>query len=159
MSRRSTSIVLGYHGCDERIGKLVTSHADRLQQSEQDYDWLGPGVYFWESDPQRAHEWAVAKASRDSGKKPYVVGAVIDLGNCLDLTLQENLSLLRDAYKDLRVDLGRTKTLMPCNKDRKGVRGGDKLLRYRDCAVIRRLHGLTQQLGIEPFDTVRGLLG
>lgn len=160
MSRRATSFVLGYHGCNEKVGKKVTGHLDHLEKSEEAYDWLGPGVYFWESDPQRASEWACEKAGRAKpagSYTPYVVGAVIDLGNCLDLTLRENLALLKSAYHDLKVESRRSGTAVPKNKDPKGIRGADKLLRYRDCAVIRRLHGLRAELKEPPFDTVRGL--
>lgn len=149
--------MLGYHGCDEKIGNSVVRHSTRFQRSEKKYDWLGPGVYFWESDPHRALEWAKEKSLRDGTTKPYVVGAVIDLGNCLDLTLRENLALLSAAYRDLTTDARRSKSPLPRNADKKGIRGGDKLLRFRDCAVITRLHSLRAEVGEPPFDTVRGL--
>ena len=58
MARLHTSFVLGYHGCSAEVGERVLAGAADLSPSEQDYDWLGPGVYFWDSDPQRAWEWA-----------------------------------------------------------------------------------------------------
>ncbi len=53
-----------------------------ILQSDRDYDWLGPGAYFWESDPLRAMEWAKWKSKRGEYNRPAVIGAVIDLGNC-----------------------------------------------------------------------------
>ena len=58
MSRLATSFVLGYHGCDEDIGREAIRGDTALIQSDKDYDWLGPGAYFRESDPKRAWEWA-----------------------------------------------------------------------------------------------------
>lgn len=49
-----------------------------ILQSERDFDWLGPGAYFWESDPRRAIEWAEWKKSRGDYDAPTVIGAVID---------------------------------------------------------------------------------
>ena len=46
--------VLGYHGCDADVVTKVLAGDDTLAQSEQGYDWLGPGVYLWEHGPQRA---------------------------------------------------------------------------------------------------------
>jgi hypothetical protein len=65
--RLSTSFVLAYHGCDRRIGERLLAGKDELQKSENAYDWLGPGIYFWESNPQRALEFAAEKRSRKDG--------------------------------------------------------------------------------------------
>jgi hypothetical protein len=156
MTRLATSFVLGYHGCKREIGERVLNGRDQLNKSEKDYDWLGSGVYFWESDPRRALEWA------QKYKEPYVIGAVIELGNCLDLTNREDLDILKVAYegwvKFLRAD-GRE---IPKNQDVKNDTHGDKLLRKLDCAVVNYLHKICQDpsqntLKLEPYDTVRGL--
>lgn len=151
MSRRATAFVIGYHGCRASVaGKALAGEA--LVRSEQSYDWLGPGVYFWENDPQRAGEWAEERyAGQEDG--PTSVGALIDLGNCLDLTLRENIEYLKLAYADLAA----SGEPLPQNKDPKGQGEGDKLLRFLDCAVIRRVHTLIGLERLEPFDTVRGL--
>jgi len=75
VTRLNTSFVLGYHGCDKAIGLLAVAGKLDLIQSEKAYDWLGPGVYFWEGDPLRALDWARWKKFNE----PFVVGAVIDL--------------------------------------------------------------------------------
>ncbi len=80
----STSFVLGYHGRDRDTGeRLLANEPFRL--SENNYDWLGSGVYFWETNPDRALEWAKQCADRilqNEGRQvePFVVGAVIDPG-------------------------------------------------------------------------------
>ena len=162
MSRLSTSFVLGFHGCDEDVGEAALQGKLELLRSEKDYDWLGPGVYFWEGDPHRAMEWAEDRVSRRGKGKPFVLGAVIDLRNCFDLLVRENLELLRLAYQMLADEANISGFELPKNHG-----GRDKLLRKLDCAVIKRAHSIQKNLAeqsgpsnpqlAEPFDTVRGL--
>ena len=165
MSRLHTSFVLGYHGCDRSVGEKALGGATELIQSDQDHDWLGPGIYFWEGDPVRAREWAEAKAAQQAGMDPIVIGAVIDLGNCLDLTTRDDIELLRAAHDGLLEALAARGKLPPRNRNVGRDPNGDKLLRNLDCAVIRYLHdSIEQQIAdgavdgdLERFDTVRGL--
>lgn len=166
MSRLNTSFILGYHGCDKEIGLRAVAGEIDLVQSEKDYDWLGPGIYFWEGDPQRALEWAQWKVRRNDYKEPFVVGAVIDLRNCLDLMVRENLDLLAWAYDSYAAKRA-TSGLEPIQN--RGIKGNadDKTLRFLDCAVIKHLHEIIDPeretpstdlpAVVEPFDTVRGL--
>jgi len=130
-----------------------------ILQSKHDFDWLGPGAYFWESDPQRALEWAQWKADTGSYKNPYVVGAVIDLRNCLDLVARENFEVVQRAYESF-VEVQKTAKLeLPKNKRPKGSTPNEtRRLRYLDCAVLRHLHKMIEsEEDIEPYDTVRGM--
>ncbi len=167
MTSFHTSFVLGFHGCDEDTA-VDLLNGKPFRQSSEDFDWLGSGAYFWEGDPGRALEWAIEKQTRGSYKKAAVVGAVIDLGNCLDLTVRENLDLLSDAYRSFEAARVKAGLALPVNKDVKGSKEGDKLLRYLDCAVIRHLHeNIEDEVRqarnkgtsplVQPFDTVRGL--
>ena len=158
MARLHTSFILGYHGCDRSVGERVLSGELALDGSNQDYDWLGPGIYFWESDPRRTWEWADWKVSRSSYAAPFVLGAVIDLGNCLDMMARESLEVISAAYASLEAATkaagdGRQ---LPVNKS-VGTRDEDNLLRFLDCAVIRHLHEALSVEKVEPFDSVRGL--
>ena len=158
MSRLSTSFVLAYHGCDEKTARNAISRKRLPKPSNEDYDWLGPGIYFWESDPVRALEWAQEKQKRGDIKTPAVIGAAIDLRNCLDLSTRENLHRLRGAY-DAFASVRRLSGLpMPKNRSPRGHDEKDGLLRYLDCAVIRHLHMITEDEDpISGFDTVRGM--
>ena len=61
---RASAFVLGYHGCDRAVGERVLANKVHLKASNNDYDWLGTGIYFWENSPRRALEWAkYAKAN------------------------------------------------------------------------------------------------
>ena len=163
---KSPSVVLGFHGCDATFGNAALASGLSLKPSAKSYDWLGPGVYFWENDRFRALEWSQQRVASGKYKQAFVLGAIIDLGNCLDLTLRENVELLAPAYKGLQ-GLNKASGLpMPDNLDVRSKIKGDKLLRYRDCAVINHLHAIISDPianppgnpdYLEPFDTVRGL--
>lgn len=76
---------------------------DPFLKSQNDYDWLGGGVYFWEANPKRGLDFA-AEASRRTGssiKVPAVVGAVLDLGACLDLMSIVGVEMVHAAYASL----------------------------------------------------------
>ena len=61
---RASAFVLGYHGCDMVTGEKVLAGKAHLRSSENDYDWLGSGIYFWENSARRALDWA--KFARDN---------------------------------------------------------------------------------------------
>lgn len=162
MSRLATSFVLGYHGCDATTARKAVLDGDSILQSDRDYDWLGPGAYFWESDPVRAFEWAQWKVKIGHYKEPAVVGAVIDLRNCLDLVSRDDVELYRAAYRSFIKLQKKAGLEIPKNRNPKGVNNGDRALRFLDCAVFRHLHRImstlsTHDASIEPFDTVRGM--
>lgn len=156
-----SSIVLAYHGCDRSVAKKVVSGKKELVASHNDYDWLGEGVYFWENSPRRALRWAEylrdhPKASQSRIKNPAVVGAVVELGNCLDLTDQVSLDLLKQAHTDFKQLAETIGMAMPQNQQAKDG-DNDLLLRNLDCAVINFCHQLRVKEALAPFNTVRGV--
>lgn len=157
MSRLATSFVLGYHGCDAAVSARAVTEGQSILQSERDYDWLGPGAYFWESDPVRAMEWARSKVSRGEYRTADVVGAVIDLRYCLDLTNREDVELMRGAHASFEKLQTKAGLPLPVNENVKTDPHEDRLLRYLDCAVFRHLHRIVAEAGLEPYDTVRGI--
>ncbi|HEV7405065.1 MAG TPA: hypothetical protein VGO11_19130 [Chthoniobacteraceae bacterium] len=150
------SWVVGYHGCDLAVAELVLSGEANLKVSENDYDWLGSGIYFWENDASRAHEWAEfvrdhPQVSAHLIRQPAVIGAVIDLGHCLDLLEAESIRLVRDAYGDLEKVAAEVNLPLPVNAGPKP----DYPVRRLDCAVMNYLHVNRQAEGNRPFDSVR----
>lgn len=90
--------MLGYHGCDKAVGEQLLENVP-FEPSRNDYDWLGSGIYFWEAKPNRALDWARELAKRRSASfAPFVVGAVIDPGFCLDLISSNGISALEKAH-------------------------------------------------------------
>ena len=51
MHDRLPGLILGYHGCDRGIGEAGLPGKAELKVSENAYDWLGHGIYFWEHNP------------------------------------------------------------------------------------------------------------
>lgn len=151
--------VVGYHGCDAAVAERVLAGKAGLNLSTNAYDWLGEGVYFWEHGPQRAYEWAIEQARLGGGKvrNPSMLAANINLGVCLDLLDTANTRLLGKWYAKFRRFVRQKGAGMPQNRDAAGARRGDKVLRYRDCAVIDyTLSSLAETEGVT-YQTVRGV--
>lgn len=59
MYTRRSGLILGFHGCDKSIrDRVVNESGFMLKKSENDYDWLGHGIYFWENHHERALHFA-----------------------------------------------------------------------------------------------------
>lgn len=134
--------IIGYHATDEETGEQLLSGERFFKESRNDWDWLGHGAYFWEFGHQRAHDWA-SDWPRLRDKKIVVVGAIIQLGECLDLLDTDSTRLLSGfatAYQD---EVGE----IPANRgpSRKG-----------DCFLINQFCEEMKESG-RTIDTVRGL--
>jgi hypothetical protein len=154
--RRAPGLVLGFHGCDRSIGEdLLGGRLRHLHQSSNEYDWLGSGIYFWEADPWRARSFARKvlgnpAMSRGTVTDPYVVGAVIDLGLCVNLLDVLSIDEVRMANDFLEaVEQAIPGVTLPEN------RGKGLALRYRDKAVIEQVHKQRSKRGYPSYDTVR----
>ena len=103
LSSRRSNLVIGFHGCDKSVVDAVVAGKTDLLSSTNDYDWLGNGIYFWENNEERAWQWAkdLAKRKNSQIKEPAVVGAIIDLGYCFDLTDSTYLQELKAAYESM----------------------------------------------------------
>jgi hypothetical protein len=147
LQRLSASFVLGYHGCDQDVAERLLA-GEPFEQSHNDYDWLGWGVYFWEANPKRGLDFASEAMKRPGSKikAPTVIGAVIDLGNCLDLMSAVGIDMVHAAYESLAATLRRAGQPLPTNRDR--------FRRQLDCAVIEHLHAI-YEAGAGSIETVR----
>jgi len=158
---RYNRTILGYHGCDAAVVEKVLRGQDTLKASENAYDWLGRGIYFWEHGPDRALQWAQAQADRDVDKppihrapitEPAVIGALIHLGDCFDLLDVGNTTALAEWATAYRNALASRGELFPENKGPEPLRA----LRRGDCAVINTFIDMRQEVMGVRHDTVRG---
>jgi hypothetical protein len=139
--------VTGFHSCDKEVGLKVLTGDIELTPSVNTWDWLGQGIYFWEQNPQRALEYAEesAKGTQFNKKRihtPFVIGATIELGHCLNLVEPDSINLLKEGYKGLSESYAGLKKTLPQNKDNN---------RRLDCAVIQFI----QQSQEKKYDTIR----
>lgn len=151
--------VLGFHGCDRDVAeKILHGEKEHLKHSQNDYDWLGNGIYFWENNPERALQYAhQLKKHPVRGKAIIkhvaVIGAIINLGNCLNLLESESLQTLKASYNILVQSHKLSGVPLPLNS-RPLSEEEDVLIRRLDCAVVETTHAY---VGQDVFDTVRGV--
>ena len=131
-----------------------------LFQSNNDYDWLGNGMYFWENNQKRAKDFAQNMLEHPLKEKPplktpAVLGAVIDLGYCLDLLEQEFIQFLKQSYDTLAASYMQLGLPLPANAPLGHSK--DLLIRKLDCAVIENLHLYRRTKKMRPFDSARGV--
>lgn len=152
-----TNLTIGFHGCDQSVVDKVLSGKENLIASTNNYDWLGHGIYFWENNETRALQYAneMMKRNGSSVKNPAIIGAVIDLGYCMDLMDSMYLAELQEAYSVLEDTLKQSGAILPVNSDIKN--STDKLMRRLDCAVIEMSHRMNESSGGRPYDSVRGV--
>jgi len=151
MPHHQPSSVTAFHSCDRDVALAVLSGNDELRPSNNPWDWLGKGVYFWEQNPGRALEYAIESSERKQFNKipvsvPFVLGAIIELGNCLNLLETESLQTLGQAYTGLVNLMTEYNQPVPVNK------GNNRAL---DCAVIEYIHTSNIIEQKVPYDTVR----
>ncbi|MDH0423651.1 hypothetical protein [Delftia tsuruhatensis] len=147
--------MLGFHGTDEEtVDKILNDPKQHLKKSANTYDWLGGGIYFWENDPHRALSFAEQRM-RWAGvkdKKAKVIGAIIDLGLCLNLTEQPALLELKRTHEVVAEDFRLFDDPLPVN-------GADGHLWSRDldCLVIETLHRFRRNAKppLRAYDSVR----
>lgn len=150
METLSNSVVLGYHGCHKDVAQSIFEGKGHLQPSENDYDWLGHGVYFWEADPIRGWEWACDHHGENNAS---VIGTAIHLGRSLNLMSRHAYKAIAEAYKALEKKFNLAGVPLPQN-------GKTGMARKLDCAVIQHLHYMRANNlpdPLRPYDTVRGL--
>ena len=139
--------VRGFHSCDKTVGLKVLTGEIELKPSKNPWDWLGHGIYFWEQNPQRALEYAEESAkgmqfNRKRIETPFVIGAMIELGHCLNLVEPESIALLKEGYEELKSVCKNRNKKLPENKyDNRAL----------DCAVIQTI----QDMQDRPYDSIR----
>lgn len=156
--------LIAYHGCDITTrDDLVCGRLKHLSHSKNQYDWLGPGAYFFEGDVERALLFAEA-AHRNPSKRytakpiatPAAVGAILQVQSWLDMTTQAGIrefSLAYQAFADGHSAAGKP---IPANRP---ASDSDTEIIYRalDNAVFTWLHNAraAQMPPAQPFQAVR----
>jgi len=154
--RNSLGPLLLHHGCDRSIAELVLQGKTSPIPSENKYDWLGPGIYFWVDSPSRAIAWAEEKQRMKPEEmvQPSVLGAFAYPGRCLNLTDFGALAEIRTAYEKVKLLVESEGGTLPSNGAKEN---GIYLYRPLDCLVIKMLHQLREKSGLPEYDSVYGI--
>ena len=148
-------LIIGFHGCEKFIRDAVVSGNTKLKTSENKHDWLGSGFYFWQNNYERALDFANNPPGKKEIRKPAVLGAVLSLGNCLDLMDKKYIELVSMSYKNLVNSATSENIKLPRNKSLNDSK--DLVLRELDCSVIEYLHKRLNTTNTPPFDSTRGV--
>lgn len=132
--------VIGYHACSKTVADRLLLEGEGFKHSKNSWDWLGHGIYFWEFGLQRAYDWAQERWG-SQGREFAVVGALIQLGNCLDLLDTDHTRRLAQVAAVLQ-----EKVELPENRDKR---------RDLDCFLVNSYCNEMEE--VVAFDTVRGL--
>jgi len=160
----SGTALIAYHGCDVTTrDDLVSGRLKHLNHSTNQYDWLGPGAYFFEGDVERALLFAQA-SHRNPEKRytakpiatPAVVGAVLQVQNWLDMTTQAGIKEFSLAYQAFAAGLSAAGTPIPVNRPASDT-DTDVIYRALDNAVFAWLHTAraSQKPPLPSFQAVR----
>ena len=147
---RFARIIVGYHGCSEEFARKLLLGKQPIgdwQPSENKWDWLGRGIYFWEHSPERALRWARERYRGGRGG-PAVIGAIIQLGGCFDLTNEGFAGILEESFAELSRHFEAEGLDLPTNKA-----GGKR--RELDCLAINDCLERQEEAGWR-YDSVRG---
>lgn len=128
--------VVAFHGTRRKIAEALIA-GDPFGPSQNDDDWLGHGIYFWEYAPQQAWRWAERRYGEQDAA---VVGTLVRLGRCVDLLDPSNAELLVEAHADLELALAAAGQKLKNNANTH---------KYRDCAVFNYLFAKLKQSNIE----------
>ncbi len=121
MDSNQPAFVLGFHGCDRSVAEdILSGQCSHLKSSQNEYDWLGHGIYFWENSPTRSLAYAQRQDSRQRRKNkvehPVAIGAILDLGYCLNLLDSQYVPVIKAGYQALADWMGELGKPMPQNR-------------------------------------------
>jgi len=146
-----SNLILAYHGCDITVRDDLIARRTHLKTSINVYDWLGPGIYFYEADPDRAlehartvHDHPELLLATSAIATPAVIGVVLQVSRWLDMSthaaLQEFGEAAETSYQ------GYLAKDEPIPQNEPAYQGDeDNLRRPFDNASFTTLHGLREK--------------
>lgn len=133
--------VLAFHGTSRKVAEKILSGESELKSSSHSWEWLGDGVYFWENAPERALRWAIEREKEE----PTVIGAIIQVGRCLNLMDKSSNLPVIQAYERVSKLFDANQIPLPENNGK---------FHYRDAIVLNYVHRIAE-LNMASYDTVR----
>ncbi len=134
--------VVAFHGTSRRAAEALVLGVP-FKQSQNEGDWLGHGIYFWENALQQAWTWAKQRHKAEAA----VVGALVRLGQCVDLFDPSNAQPLDTAHKNY---------LQHCKEAGRKTKTNVNATKYLDCAIWNHLALSLQAVG-QGFESARAV--
>jgi len=81
-SKTISAMIVGYHGCDQSVADRRAVGRSVFRASDNDYDWLGRGIYFWEFGSRSSTAVGPGRSNSATPRRsrnPAQVGALIHL--------------------------------------------------------------------------------
>ena len=128
MAIRDIRRVDGFHGTTEANAESILENG--FNPSENPYDWLGGGVYFFQDAPHAAHDYA-KKYCREHGGEPAVLRSQIRLASCADLFDTE----LNDIFGAIYEKYSQVNESIPVNRG--GYRPLDRTVMDYACLILK----------------------
>lgn len=153
MYSKPINSVIGFHACEENLATKILNGETELIMSENKYDWLGYGIYFWEDNLGRAIAWGKELEKKDKSRRTAVIGALIDLGSCLNFANQEYLDDLNKKSIEVQTEL---MLLSESEKIKEIPKNKDKSHEL-DCFIINNMISEAKNKMDKEFDSVRGI--
>jgi hypothetical protein len=127
---------IGFHGTSAEAAQRIL--ASGFETSRNEYDWLGDGAYFFQDAPVRAMEWARQRFGDDAA----VIGAEIDLDDCIDFLDVRWQGEMAQAYQRYRAVLEREGQNLP--RQTRGAHRLDRnVVNYLSTVLAGRGHNVT----------------
>ncbi len=135
--------VFGYHGTSFKAAQAILEAgehgAEQFLASENDTDWLGDGIYFFQDAPYRAREWPEIRwPTWRRIKNPVVLCAEIELTHCLDLLDIQAGKSIANWYPRMEATYAVGHRPLPQNREGR---------RYFDRALINYVVGRMDDVG------------
>lgn len=140
--------VVGYHGARKSTALRIVQDFEGYKPSENQDDWLGHGIYFWEYAPKQAWAWAEQRRRRQKWDEDIaVLASMIRLGNCFDLLDPDNLEMLAGCHREYRMFEKRLGGTPKQNYNKS---------KFLDCAVFEFAYAVLESEK-DPVDTCRAV--
>lgn len=149
-------LLRGFHATSQERAKEIES-SNRFHLSDNEWDWLGMGVYFYQDTLGFTRRWAEEKHG-GSIENPAVFAADIEYDGFLDLIEHETIVELKSFMAQLQ-----TASPTAFEKARKGQKGrAAEKERWRprahplDCLIINEA-ARARELDGKPFRAIRSI--
>jgi hypothetical protein len=70
-------LLIGFHGCEQSVCDEIISGEKQMKASNNAWDWLADGRYFWQNNYERAWYYANHPPGNLKIKKPAVLGGAL----------------------------------------------------------------------------------